>query len=141
MIKDLRPALRTLLTTAPAVVAIVGARIFPHAIPQGVRAPAVVYNRIPGVGGDYTMQGPVSLASSVLQVDCWAGDPDTACVLARAVRERLEGFAGDVVVDDGSPSESVSIQGVFVDANGDDFDGLAKLYRERVDYRFAWVER
>lgn len=140
MILDLRPALRALILSDAEILAIVGPRVFPHFIPQGQPTPAIVYNRVSG-SADYTLQGPSGLATATMQVDCWAADPDTASTLARLVRAKLDGFAGDVAFGSESPQAVATILGVFVDAIADEYEKDTDLYRERVDYRFVWGER
>jgi hypothetical protein len=133
-IKDLRPALREYLLADAAIAALIGDRIYPNAMPQGVRATSIVYNRISDVGY-HVYAGPLGFARPRYQLDAWAQTPDEAAALAGAIKERLDGFAGVM----GTPP--VTVQGALFAGLRDDYDADAELYRTSQDYLILFVER
>lgn len=140
---DLRAGLRAYLIADPAIAAVVGsdaatARVYPVQLPQGQTQPSIVYQRVTGQG-DHHMQGASGLSRPRLQIDCWAQDADTAATLADLVKERIDGFRGELHYGESSPSDVVAVQGVFFDNEADDYDPAAELYRTRGDY-FVWFE-
>lgn len=139
MISDIRPAFRQHLIDDTAISAIVATRVYPILLPQGQTDPSIVYTRISAVGGT-TMQGPDSLVESRMQVDCWASDVTTAASLANLVKERLNGFQGQVGYGGNSPANRVRIQGIFFDSEREFYDDGNKMYRISRDYFVNYEE-
>lgn len=140
MIKDIRPALRAFVLADAGISDIVGGeRIYPLVLPQGVRAPSLVYSRVSGLG-DHHMQGASGLARPRLQLDAWAASADDAARLADLVKGRLDGYRGPMTVP-GSPAETVHVRGVFFESEREDYDGTAEMFRVSRDYLIWWAER
>lgn len=139
MIKDIRTALRGFLLADATVASIVGTRIYPRVLPQGVRDPAVVYNRV-SMLGDHHMQGASGLVEVRMQLDAWAETGDEAYELASAVKGRLDGYRGEML-SVASPPEVVRVQGVFFANARDGYDDARALYRESWDYMLHYGER
>lgn len=137
---DVRAALRAVLLADAAVAAIVGARVYPAILPQGVTQPSVVQSLI-SEETDYHMQGPSGLASMRVQVDAWALDQDDAVELAGAVKDVLSGFRGEVSFGSASPQSEAEVKGIFAVAARDDFDATAKMHRRSRDYEVWYYER
>lgn len=125
--KDIRPALRSLLLGDAGVAALVVDRVYPVRLPQGVKVASVVYTRISGET-DYKMEGASGYARSRMQVDCWAPTVDAAAALANKVKDCLSGFAGAV----GNPS--VFIQGAFCTDEREQYDDMVQMYGVSRDY-------
>jgi hypothetical protein len=138
---DIRPALRAyLLGDATIAAAVGGTRVFPTVLPQGVKATSIVYNVISEVTDHHT-QGPSGLVMVRVQVDAYALTTDAADALARAVKERIDGFAGVWAYGSSSPPDSVEIQGCFADTARTDYQSDAELHRVSRDYRIHFSER
>lgn len=136
--KDIRPALRVLMLDSTSVSSLVGAqRIYPVRLPQGEKAPSVVYNRITEVP-DYHLLGPSGLVQSTFQIDSWALTQSLAVLLANAVYDRLSGFRGYI---DLGIAEPVTVHGIFGVHGHEDYDPGAELFRMRRDYRVHYWER
>jgi hypothetical protein len=130
---DIRPALRTfLLEDATIAAAVGGSRVFPTVMPQGVVASSLVYNVISEITDHHT-QGASGLVMARMQLDAYATTPDDADTLARAVKERIDGYAGLM--------GSVTVQGVFADTARTDYQADAKLFRISRDYLIWYGER
>jgi hypothetical protein len=84
--------LKDYLLEQPAISALIGDRVYPVRLPQGVTLPAVTYQRVAG-GEDLTHSG-AGPARALVQVDCWANGYDAALTLAAAVRAALAGHRG-----------------------------------------------
>jgi hypothetical protein len=133
--KDIRPALREFLLGDAAITTVVGTRVFPIKIPQGVTAASIVYTRISG-DGDYTMQGPSGFVSPRIQIDAWAGSADAAANLANLVKDRLDGYRGVM----GSGGGAITVHGVFIADQREDYDDAAQLHRSGRDYFIHHLE-
>jgi hypothetical protein len=144
--KDLRPAIRTILLGDPAVAAAVSSgnspdlyRIYPGVLPQGITLPSLVQNLITeGIG--YHMQGDDGLMISRVQIDAWALTQDLAVNLANLVFDRLSGYSGTVTYGTNSPQQTMVVRGVFHDSGRDDYDDTSKMFARRRDYFFWFAE-
>jgi hypothetical protein len=76
-----------------AVAALVAARIYPGAAPQGVVAPYVTYFRAGGAQ-DTTFDGPTRKDHPRIQIDAWAATYGGAEALGKAVEDAMAGLAG-----------------------------------------------
>lgn len=139
--KDIRPALRSLLLLDPIVFALVGtpARIYPNQLPQGQRLPSVVFRRITEFG-DYHLQGDSGLQQTGVQVDAYAPSADDAVRLADAVHDAISGFRGPVT-DANSPPVTVEIRSVQQTNGRDLFDDATALNRMSRDFFIWFAER
>src|SRR5262245_12794687 len=138
--KDIRPALRALLLADPTVSGLVGgSRIYPLVMPQGMRSPSVVYQRIAGVY-PYTMDGPAGIVQSSVQFDSIAETNDAANQLANAVHDVLTGMKGEVFYGGNSPQSSVVFQGIFQTNERDLYDSELLLHRISRDFNVWFIE-
>lgn len=135
MTKDIRPALRAYLLADSGVAAVVATRIYPIKIPQGVNQSSIVYSRISG-RGDYHMGGPSGLAMPHYQIDAWAPKADDATALANLIKDRIDGFRGVM----GTGPAAVTVQGVFLIDEREDYDDTVKLHRMSRDYAIDFEE-
>jgi hypothetical protein len=74
----------TVLTGDPDVGAIVGTKVYPKKIPQGISVPAIRYIRVsdPRL---YSLSGMGSKTNPRMQIDCWAATYAVARDLAEKV--------------------------------------------------------
>lgn len=134
--KDIRPALKSFLLGSAPIAAAAGTRIYPIKLPQGTTGASIVYNRVSG-GGDYHFQGLSGFAKHRFQIDAWAPTAQAATDLADLVRDRIDGYRGDMGAD--SPPV-VTVQGVFMVDQREDYDDEAKLHRMSRDYFIDFME-
>jgi hypothetical protein len=86
----LLPPIFALLKAAPAVVAIVAAKIYRHGIaPQGTVAPYIVWSVISGVPENNLSDAP-PIDRMTIQVDCYHATDAGIETLATAVRDAIE---------------------------------------------------
>ena len=130
---DVRKAIYSRLTDDAAIIAVAGSRVYPVRLKQGEKRASIVYQRISAVG-DMTMQGPVSLAQTRFQIDCWSDSADEATSLANLVKESLNGFQGQIGVGGNSPVDRVRIQGIFFDSEREFYDDSNGMFRVSRDY-------
>jgi hypothetical protein len=116
-----------LLAHSP-LAALVGTRIRPVIAKQGERFPCVVVTTVSHLA-EYATQGPVSLADSRVQVDCYAETFAASKAVARAAKARLSGQR--------FTSGGVEFQQCAVIAERSSYqDGAeVKLHRTSIDFR------
>ena len=126
-------ALIATLLASSGVSALVGARVYPGARPQGSILPALIFNRISGAPG-YTTQGSDGLSESRVQIDAYASSYGATKALARATQGALSGLSGT--------RHGVVFQGVFMDSARDGFEGESpeRIFRVSMDFTVWAVE-
>lgn len=85
-------SLRTALVSAPAVAAIVNARIYPVVAEDTAATPYITYMNASSTRAP-SMSAPGTLRNARIQIDCWAATYAQAKALAAAVRAAVEGSA------------------------------------------------
>lgn len=108
-------AVFVLVTEHPVFTAQAGERLYPVDFPQAPTYPAATYI-VPSRIHDYHMEGPSGLRKARVQFDVYGETWDACVALGDAVIEVLGGFKGmvDVLpVEDGDPTETVEVQGIF----------------------------
>jgi hypothetical protein len=93
-------AVRLMLTSTPAVAALVGARIYPGKMEQGSALPAIVYDRVITTPAPAPLEGAAAPVRARLRLSCWADSFDEARGLWQAVKAALEGRSAMVGLDD-----------------------------------------
>jgi hypothetical protein len=131
-LKDIRVGLRGFVLANGAVAALVGTRMYPGKLPQGVTGASLVYNEISGQG-DHHNEGASGLVSVRMQIGAWAPTADAAHALFLAVKEAIDGYRG--------PMGNVDVQGVFIDSWRDIDDTEANLRGKIADYFIWYAER
>ncbi len=90
---DLGQSVHARLTNYAPLTALVGTRVYPTLLPQGVTFPAVNYLTVSNVRS-YSHQGRSYLARARVQISCWAETVAGAKAVARQARAALEAFTG-----------------------------------------------
>ena len=87
------PPIYPTLSAWPAVSAIVGTRIYPHAdAPQDVTAPYVTWF-VAGGAPVNTLSEPPLVDQMTVQIDCWHNTSSGVIALAESVRDAIEPHA------------------------------------------------
>ncbi|OJW11215.1 MAG: hypothetical protein BGO49_11150 [Planctomycetales bacterium 71-10] len=88
-------ALYLRLSSTAALTAIVGDRIHHGHIPQGWDLPAVSFE-LPGRPYGHHLRGSDGTSSPRVRISAWAASRPQAVAMARAVRDRFQGFRGRI---------------------------------------------
>jgi len=132
---SIEAAIYEILSTDSTVAALVGARIKPSILPQGLAMPAITYQQISGPR-DETTDGPTGLVASRWQVNMWATTYAGVLVVRTAVRQILDGYS--------STAAGTRIQCVHLIDEGDvpvtqPGKDVSTRYGKRFDFRI-WFE-
>jgi len=83
--------------------------------------------------------GPVGLAEASLSVDVWAADDETAINLREAAISQLNGFSGEVTVDDGQGGKTTeTITHCIHEASNEDYDAANNLAHAGADFSLGY---
>lgn len=135
---DIAIILRRLLITDPAIVGVVGTRIYPVKAPEQATYPLITIQQISGVRYGQ-LKGQAGLAQPRFQIDAWTNESPTGYKNARAlgdlIRARLEGLTERVQDDTVSPPETRAVAITF-ESDRDLFetDVDSGFYRHSADY-------
>jgi hypothetical protein len=120
---------RELQATA-AVTALVGARIYPQAAPQGTTADYVTYELVGGTNVQ-DMSGDGGLRRARVSFLCHAATYANAKAAAAAIQNALEGFRGTM--------QGVSVGALLLEMEADaGFDDELRMHVVAVDFRMFY---
>lgn len=119
---NLESALRAQLLADATVSGLIGTRLYPVVLPEGVQLPAVTYQRVSRTPARDL--GGVAYTQSRIQVDCWGRSYGDAKAVAHAVRAAAgrPGAQGDVRIMLGTTAGEM-----------DSYEPDTQLYRVSVD--------
>ena len=133
---SIEAAICELLSTNAAVAALVGDRIKPDILPQGLAMPAITYQLISGPR-DQTADGPTGLVNSRWQINMWAETYDDVLTVRTAVRKAMNGKDGVVASTRIQSTELLDEGDVPVTDPGKD---VLTRYGKRFDFRIGFEE-
>lgn len=91
--KSPEAAVRNVLIQDAAVAPLVGTRIYPVLAPTTAALPFVTYRRT-GVRREHTLDGPMGVATTTIDLDIYATTYEAARILADLCRVALDGWGG-----------------------------------------------
>jgi len=128
-------AIYSILTNDTDVKALVVKRVYPLIVAQGVAMPAITYQQIGGPRY-HTTSGPIGMANTLYQINCWAESYDDMKDLSEKTRKALDGYSGtsaSVVIDVIQMQDESDMPGLSADTN-------IKRYGKRLDFRIWFKE-
>lgn len=139
-------AIRRHLIANAALVAVVGQRIYPNKLSQGVTYPAIAYRRAGKTTVEHLEEdngGHAGLAqfrirffSTTTQAN---GGSDTAFEVDELLRLAMQGFRGTVTDLTASPVETLEINTILHQTTFDGYDDETQTYQVISDYD-VWAE-
>lgn len=118
----------TRLSTYAGLAALVGSRIYPIIMPQGVTYPAVTYQRIATEPRESCMVEDVGWARARMQVTAWAETFSAARAIIEQVRGALQRWI------------TTGVQGCFIVAEYDLYDDEALKFGAAIDVHVVYTE-
>lgn len=116
------------LSTYAGLTALVGTRIYPLIMPQGVTYPALVYQRISTVPRYACMGTDVGLVRTRIQVTAWGDTFAEVKAIANQVRQALQRW------------NPTGVQDTFIVGEYDLFDETAEKFGAAVDAEVIYEE-
>ena len=128
-------AIYSILTGDATVLALTSTRVRPVVALQGASLPYVIYQQISGPRY-HTTSGPIGMADTLYQVNCWASTYSDMKTLSEAVRKAMDGYSGtiaSVVIDVIHIQDESDIPDLSADTN-------INRYGKRLDFRIWFKE-
>ena len=123
--------IHALLSTTPALSAIVGPRIYPVFVPQEAQLPCLSYQVVSG-SSDYSVDGSSAVWKRI-QFDAWGNQYADVKGIQRALQAVIDSYSG--ALPDGT-----FLLGTFRGVELDEFESDARIYRTITEYSFHFVE-
>lgn len=121
----LETALVSALEDHPGLGDLIGDKIYPLMVPQGIALPAVTYRRVSGERIHAMVDDP-GLASPRIQVDAWGATYASAKAVAEQVIACLQRWSGTV--------ETVIIQDTYFQGDTDIYDPDTERWQISMDF-------
>lgn len=131
--------IQKILANAPTIVAILGepsarkkktSGIYPVEIPEGEQMPAIAYSTAAGEGFN-TLDGATSSGTARIQFACFGDSGRNAAVLARAVRQLLQGFNGTL-------PDGTEVDTVLFSFELDAYEYAPGIFQHTIDLEFLY---
>ena len=90
---DIGKAIRLRLLNDTAVTDLIGTRLYPRRIPQGVENPCAKYQMISSMR-EGALDGGSGIVNAMIQIDIFSDSHLEAETISEKIRERLQGFRG-----------------------------------------------
>ena len=127
-------ALTALLLADPGVAARVDRRVHWDVMPRGTGGYPRVILQLVSAPDDYVMDGRSKLSSWEVQLDVWGRSKSETTIAARACRDLLSGYRGDVA--------AVAFRAIFINrasnSTGETSGTEDQLHRARIDLNISW---
>lgn len=132
---EIEKYLQAWLRTRPAVIALIGQRLYPNAGPQNVIYPYATYRRISG-GRWHDLKAVMNVMRARVQIDCYGKTPLSANVLAATMSDEIDTFRRGLM-------NGVFVQSVHVEDIRDDskrpIDATERMeYKMSFDVMIVW---
>jgi hypothetical protein len=118
------------LTGFAGVAALVGQKVYPVTLPQGIHYPAISYFRVSSTRPS-AMGRDIGIVRARFQVDVWAFDFDSSKAVAEQVRLALQRYSG---------TNSIEIIEIFFLNEADTFEENTRTYHQALDFEVNYRE-
>lgn len=98
-----------------------GGRVYAMRAPQNATAPFIIFQRTDSERWR-SINGPSGVAQVYMQIDVYGTEYYQAKNLAAEIEEILDGYRDEVIVDNGSPQQTVNICGISLQNDLDLFE-------------------
>lgn len=128
--------LTSLLLSHAPLTALVGTRVHWLRLPESVSGYPYVNLQVVSGPVTYHSKGVSALEQTRVQADIWADTYTSAEAVARALKDLLSGYRGDL--------GGVKFRGIFLDGardgDGETVKGQKYLFRHTMDFKINWKE-
>ncbi len=128
---SIEEALYTRLSNHGGLSALVGTRIYPSVMPQGVTLPALTYRKTGGARV-HAMGSDPGVARPRFELSCWSTSYNEAKDVGAQVRAALQRWRGTV--------SGVTVQDAFIKGEADSFEPDTGLHRVDLDFEINHQE-
>jgi hypothetical protein len=118
----------TRLSTFPGIIALVGTRIYPIFMPQGVIYPAITYQRISTEPRESCMVSDVGIVKPRFQITAWGETFATAKAIVDQVRQALQRW------------NTTGVQDTYIMGEYDLYDEISYKYGAAIDAQVVYEE-
>jgi hypothetical protein len=132
---EIEEALTSYLLGFPGLEALIGDKLYPDELPQGIKIPAVIYSKVSDVK-EHTLAGQNRLERPMLQFTAFAGTKPVARTIKNQLKTALSDFQGTL--------SSLEIQYIRLENELSSLekssDGAIKIYTEILEFEINYLK-
>lgn len=136
---EIGEALYSYMKGYSGISALVSARVFPDAVPQGTAYPAITYQQISEDEVEPFTQPAATMICATYQIDCWGSTRSSANAVAKQVRAAFKNYSGATGGAGGVTVNAVRklsrLENYYTDS-----DGKALAYVVTMDFEIWYQE-
>ncbi len=133
---ELEEALTAYLLGYPILVSLIGNKLYPDELPQGVNLPAVIYSKVSDVK-EHTLVGQNQLEKPMIEFSAFAGSKKAARSVANQLKLALCDFQG---VLSGLEIQYIRLENELSNLERSS-DGTLKIYTELLEFEINYLKR
>jgi hypothetical protein len=133
---ELEEALTAYLFDYPGLVSLIGDKLYPDELPQGVNLPAVIYSKVSDVK-QHTLVGQNRLERPMFEFSAFAGSKKAARAVANQLKLALCDFQG---VLSGLDIQYIRLENELSNLERSS-DGTLKIYTELLEFEINYLKR
>ena len=132
---EIEEALTSYLLGFSGLAALIGDKLYPDELPQGIKLPAVIYSKISDVK-DHTLVGQNRLESPMIQFAAFAGSKAAAKAIANQLKAGLCDFQGEL---SGLEIQYIRLENEISSLEKSS-DGIIKINTEILEFEINFVK-
>ena len=133
---ELEEALSAYLLDYPGLIPLIGDKLYPDELPQGVNLPAVIYSKVSDVK-EHTLVGQNQLEKPMIEFSAFAGSKKVARAVANQLKLALCDFQG---VLSGIEIQYIRLENELSNLERSS-DGTHKIYTELLEFEINYLKR
>ena len=132
---EIEEALTSYLLDFSGLTALIGDKLYPDEIPQGIKLPAVIYSKVSDVK-DHTLVGQNRLESPMIQFAAFAGSKTAARAIANQLKAALCDLQGEL---SGLEVQYIRLENEISSLEKSS-DGIIKINTEILEFEINFVK-
>ena len=132
---EIEEALTSYLLDFSGLTALIGDKLYPDEIPQGIKLPAVIYSKVSDVK-DHTLVGQNRLESPMIQFAAFVGSKTAARAIANQLKAALCDFQGEL---SGLEIQYIRLENEISSLEKSS-DGIIKINTEILEFEINFVK-
>ena len=132
---ELEAALTSYLLDFLGLATLIGDKLYPDELPQGIKLPAVIYSKISDVK-EHTLIGQNHLERPMLQFSAFAGSKTAVRAIANQLKSALCDFQGDL---SGIKIQYIRLENELSSLERSS-DGAIKIYTEILEFEINYLK-
>lgn len=132
---EIEEALTAYLLNHDGLAALIGDKLYPDELPQGIKLPAVIYSKVSDVK-EHTLIGQNKLERPMIQFSAFAGSKKAARAIANQLKAALCDFNGTL---SGLEIQYIKLENELSSLESS-YDGALKVHLELLEFEINYIK-